>query len=59
MEKDGEEKVLQSAPYLHILHFVKHLPRPEAKDQTQFCIIVREPAYQYEATLLVSPFYSL
>lgn len=96
MEEGGEEKLLQSASYQHLLHFVRHLPRPEAKEemqepaktkvsqeaqeagragqtgqaqqaqqagqpqkQTQFCIVVREPAYQYEATLLVSPYYLL
>lgn len=59
MEEGGEQAVLQSAPYLHLLHFVRHLPRPEPKERTQFSIHVREPANQYEATLLVSPYYAL
>lgn len=59
MEEGGEEKLLQSAPYQQLLHFVRHLPRPEAQDQTQFAIIVAEPANKYEATMLVSPYYAL
>jgi|GEM_PF-3836141 len=59
MKEGGEDELLQSAPYLHLLHFVRHLPRPETKDQTQFTIIVAEPAHQYEATMLVSPYYPL
>ncbi|MCB9235982.1 MAG: hypothetical protein H6581_30320 [Bacteroidia bacterium] len=57
MKAGGEEELLQSAPYLHLLHFVRHLPRAGAKTQTQFSIIIREPANQYEGTLLVSPWY--
>ena len=59
MEQGGEEAVLQSAPYQHLLHFVRHLPRDEAQDQTQFSIVLREPANNYEATMLVSPLYPL
>lgn len=59
MEEGGEEELLRSAPYLHLLHFVRHLPREEAQDQTQFSIVIREPAHQYEDTLLVSPYYLL
>ena len=59
MEEGGEEQLLQSAPYLHLLHFVRRLPREDAQDQTQFAIVVREPAHNFEGTLLVSPFYYL
>lgn len=59
MKEGGEEELLQSAPYQHLLHFVRRLPRPEAQDQTQFSIVVAEPDHQYEATLLVSPYYTL
>ena len=59
MKEGGEQELLQSAPYQHLLHFVLHLPREEAQDQTQFAIIVAEPANQYEATMLVSPYYPL
>ena len=46
-------------PILHLLHFVRHLPRTEAQDRTQFSIVVQEPANNYEATLIVSPYYAL
>lgn len=59
MEEGGEEKLLQSAPYQRLLHFVRHLPRPKSQGQTQFAIVVREPAHDYEATLIVSPYYLL
>ena len=59
MEEGGEEELLQSAPYLHLLHFVRHLPRTKAHEHTQFAIVVQEPAHQYEDTLLVSPYYPL
>lgn len=59
MQQGGEEAVMQSAPYQHLLYFVRMLPRTEAQDQTQFSIVLREPAHNYEATMLVSPFYPL
>ena len=59
MQQGEEEKVMKSAPYLQLFHFVLHLPRPQAQDQTQFSIVVHEPAHQYEATMLTSPFYAL
>ena len=59
IKEGGEEAVVQSAPYQHLMHFVRQLPRPEAQDQTQFCIVLREPAHNYEATLLASPMYPL
>ena len=59
MKEGGEEELLQSAPYQHLLHFVRHLPRTEAQDRTQFSIVVREPAHDYEATFITSPYYSL
>ncbi len=59
MKEGGEDGLMQSAPYLHLLHFVRHLPREESHDRTQFAIIVAEPANQYEATMLVSPYYPL
>lgn len=59
MEPGGEETVLKSAPYLHLLHFVRNLPRSEPRERIQFSIVVREPANQYEDTLLISPYYPL
>ena len=59
MKEGGEDDLLQSAPYQHLLHFVRNLPREEAQDHTQFAVIVAEPANQYEATMLVSPYYAL
>ena len=59
MKEGEEEALLQSAPFQHLLHFVRHLPRQEASERTQFAIVVQEPAHQYEATMLVSTFYEL
>lgn len=59
MEEGGEQKLMQSAPYLHLLHFVRRLPRQQGPDRTQFSILVREPAHQYEANMLTSPWYFL
>lgn len=56
----GDPSLLErSAPYLQLLHFVRHLPRSGEADQRQFAIVLREPAHGYEATLLVSPYVSL
>ena len=59
MKPGGEQEVMQSAPYRYLLHFVRNFQGAERGAQTQFAIVVREPARQYEATLIVSPYYPL
>lgn len=59
MPAGGEEQVMKSAPYQHLLFFVRHLPRTEPKDHTQFSIVVQQPARQYELTFMQSPFYPI
>lgn len=59
MKEGSEAELMRSAPYQHLLYFVRNLPRQESHEHTQFAIVVREPANQYEATLIVSPYYPI